>query len=73
MTFHQKLPDDFSGGLVNWRLRVLHWTAKALGLLVHVEGFPYGTRRNMPASPGRQEPSLMTRQWRDLNDPAALR
>jgi len=36
----------FTGGLVNWRVIVLHYVAKALGILVHVEGFPYGSRRN---------------------------
>lgn len=28
-----------------WRVRVLHWVAKALGVLIHIEGFPYGSLR----------------------------
>jgi hypothetical protein len=40
------LPPNFSGGFVNWRVRLVHWAAKTAGLLVKVEGFPYGTRRN---------------------------
>jgi len=44
---HAFLPARFSGGIVNWRLRVLDLTAKALGLLVHVDGYPYGTHRNI--------------------------
>ena len=44
---HTVLPAKFSGGLVTWRVTALHYVAKALGLLVHVEGFPYGTTRNI--------------------------
>lgn len=28
-----------------WRICALHWFAKALGVLVHVQGFPYGSLR----------------------------
>lgn len=58
MTMHKNLPAGFAGGLRSWRLVVLHVIAKALGLLVHVEGFPYGTRRNI-------EPRLATSIWLD--------
>lgn len=44
---HSNLPAGFSGGFANWRLLVLHHVARALGLLVKVEGFPYGTSRNL--------------------------
>jgi len=44
---HSFLSDNFSGGFVNWRLATLHYVAKALGVLVKVEGFPYGSRRNL--------------------------
>lgn len=44
---HSNLPSPFYGGLVSWRLVLLHWCAYALGLHVHVEGFPYGTLRNV--------------------------
>lgn len=44
---HNNLPVGFSGGFVSWRLCVLHAVAKTLGLLVKVEGFPYGTSRNL--------------------------
>ena len=26
----------------NWRIRTLHYVAKALGVLFHVDGMPYG-------------------------------
>lgn len=44
---YSNLPAGFCGGLINWRLVVLHHVARALGLLVKVEGFPYGTSRNL--------------------------
>lgn len=47
---HTFLDENFSGGFKNWRLVVLHYVAKALGVLVHVEGFPYGSRRNFDMS-----------------------
>jgi hypothetical protein len=50
--FHTVLPKDFCGGFVSWRLTALHYVAKALGLLVHVEGFPYGTCRNLSRERG---------------------
>lgn len=40
------LPPRFCGGVVNWRTRLVHWAGKCAGLLVKVEGFPYGTSRN---------------------------
>ncbi len=51
---HTILPDNFCGGLVSWRLVILSYVARALGLMVHVEGFPYGSRRNIDFS-GRTE------------------
>jgi hypothetical protein len=45
--FHTVLPKGFSGGLVTWRLVILHYVARILGLHVKVEGFPYGTCRNL--------------------------
>lgn len=44
---HRNLPSPFCGGLVSWRLVLLHWFACLLGLQVKVEGFPYGTLRNV--------------------------
>lgn len=35
-----------------WRVVVLHYMARALGILVHVEGFPFGSRRNLPGVRG---------------------
>lgn len=29
----------------SWRVRIVHYVAKAVGLLVHVEGIPFGTNR----------------------------
>lgn len=49
---HHLLPDNFAGGFPNWRLRILHHVARALGLLVKVEGFPYGATRNLGAPRG---------------------
>ncbi len=43
---HANIPQPYTGGATNWRLVVLHWVAKALGLLVKVEGFPLGSTRN---------------------------
>lgn len=44
---HRNLPSPFNGGLVSWRLVALHWAACLLGLQVKVEGFPYGTLRDV--------------------------
>lgn len=41
------LPVRFTGGMVNWRVRLVHVAAQIAGILVHVEGLPYGTRRNL--------------------------
>ena len=30
-----------------WRLFAVHWVAKIIGLLVHVEGRPLGSNRNI--------------------------
>lgn len=37
----------YCGGVVNWRTAVIHYVAKAVGLLVKVEGMPLGTSRNL--------------------------
>ena len=34
----------------DWRVWLLHFAAKALGVLFHHEGFPYGSRRGAPAA-----------------------
>ena len=41
------------------KLMILHYVAKALGLLVHVDGRPLGTDRNIPINrnPGPQDPA----------------
>ena len=49
--FHKNLPRPFAGGPVSWRLVALHHVARVLGLLVHVEGYPYGTRRHIAEPP----------------------
>lgn len=33
------------------KLAVIHYLAKALGVLVHVEGMPLGSSRNVPRNP----------------------
>lgn len=38
---------SYCGGVVNWRTAVIHYVAKAVGLLVKVEGIPLGTSRNL--------------------------
>ena len=40
------------------KLTILHYVAKALGLLVHVDGMPLGSARNIPVNlhPGPQDP-----------------
>lgn len=43
---HTNIPQPYTGGTTNWRLFILHYTAKALGLLVKVEGFPLGSARS---------------------------
>ncbi len=40
----------YTGGIVNWRAAVIHHVAKALGLLVKIEGMPLGTARNLDQS-----------------------
>lgn len=30
-----------------WKVTVVHYIAKTLGLLVHVEGYPFGSSRNI--------------------------
>lgn len=34
------------------RITIVHWIAKALGVLIHVGGRPYGSDRNIQASGG---------------------
>ena len=31
----------------DWRLYVVHYVAKAVGILIHFRGFPYGSSRNV--------------------------
>lgn len=40
----------YTGGVVNWRTAMVHYVAKAVGLLVKVEGMPLGSRRNLDRS-----------------------
>lgn len=47
MKTQKYVPDNYCGGRKNWRLFVIHYVAWALGVLIHVEGFPLGTNRNM--------------------------
>lgn len=39
--------DCYCGGIANWRVSAVHYVAKAVGLLVKIEGFPVGTNRNL--------------------------
>ena len=38
---------NYTGGITNWRIAVVHYAAKAAGLMVKVEGFPLGSDRNI--------------------------
>ena len=40
----------YCGGIVNWRVRAVHWVAKIVGLHVKIEGMPLGTARNLETS-----------------------
>lgn len=44
------VPNEFCGGTPNWRLKLIDIVAKLVGVLVHVEGFPLGSRRNLRAN-----------------------
>lgn len=35
-----------------WKLRIIHYVAKLLGVLVHVEGIPFGSPKNVPLYKG---------------------
>lgn len=37
----------YCGGIVNWRVAIVHFAAKAVGLHVKIEGMPIGTSRNL--------------------------
>ena len=37
----------YCGGIVNWRVAIVHYVAKVVGLHVKLEGFPLGTSRNL--------------------------
>jgi hypothetical protein len=43
--------DQFPDYSRNWRVLVLHYFAKALGVLIKVDGIPYGSRRRIPVRP----------------------
>jgi hypothetical protein len=32
----------------SWKVRLLHRVAQAIGVLVHIDGLPYGSARNYP-------------------------
>jgi hypothetical protein len=36
----------------NWKALILHRVAQALGVLVHIDGLPYGSARNVPRAAG---------------------
>lgn len=40
----------YTGGVVNWRTRLVHYAAKVAGLCVKIEGMPLGTSRNLDTS-----------------------
>lgn len=40
----------YCGGVANWRVAVVHYVAKAVGLLIHLEGMPLGSGRNLDHS-----------------------
>lgn len=42
----------------NWRVQILRLTAKALGVTIHIDGMPYGSRRA-----GRPYPGNMSERW----------
>ena len=52
-----------------WRVTILHWVARALGVLVHVEGMPFGSTRNfkrehgMTSSSARNEKLWTEGHW----------
>jgi hypothetical protein len=37
----------------HWKVRLIAGLAKILGVLIHIEGLPYGTNRNIPKREGR--------------------
>jgi hypothetical protein len=39
------------------KIAIIHWVAKALGVLVNIEGLPYGSARNLPKCDCHQEAS----------------
>jgi len=41
-------PPKFSA----WRIAPIHWLARALGVLAHIEGRPYGSARLVKKEPG---------------------
>lgn len=47
MKSQKYVPDDYCGGVVNWRIAIVHYVAKTLGLLIKIDGFPLGTARNI--------------------------
>jgi len=42
-----KKHDCYCGGIVNWRVAIIHYVAKSLGLMVKIEGMPLGSSRNL--------------------------
>lgn len=37
----------------SWKVRLLHLVASAAGVLIHIDGLPYGSTRNYPRAAGR--------------------
>jgi len=38
----------------SWRVRVLSAVAKAVGVLIHIDGLPYGSKRRLPPQDATQ-------------------
>lgn len=67
------LPERFTGGMVNWRVRLVHFAARIAGILVHVEGLPYGTRRNLKPRETATASAAPRMQGLQMNNPADSR
>lgn len=39
--------NDYPGYKMRIRKAIIHYIAKAFGLLVHIDGLPYGSSRNL--------------------------
>ena len=48
----------------SWRVVIVHFVAKLVGLLVHVEGLPYGSSRNYRHLRDWESPTRMNEEMR---------